>query len=137
MIPISILLRVNIPKIKNKKNYFFLHFLLWKVSEKIKKVFCVFKIEKTWCCFANILVFWFEIHYVPTCSEDLFFFYDNNKNVVHFLNSVCFILDPWSTLGVQTDREKTHVNSRQREGAFQEIYIHILRFTSVYRVVPI
>ena len=57
--------------------------------------------------------------------------------MVHFLNSVCFLLDPWSTLGIETDREKTHVNSRQREGAFQEIYIHILRFTSVYRVVPI
>ena len=40
-----------ISKIKNKKNYFFLRFLLWKVSEKIKKVFCVFKNEKTWCCF--------------------------------------------------------------------------------------
>ena len=65
------------------------------------------------------------------------FFYDDSKHVVHFLNPVCFLFDTWSTLGVQIDREKTHVNSRQRERAFQEIYIHILRFTPVYSLVPI
>ena len=67
MISICILLRVNLPKIKNKKNYFFECFLLLKEKKKLKKVFCVFKIEKTWCYFAIIFVFWFEVPYVPIC----------------------------------------------------------------------
>jgi len=32
--------------------------------KKIKKVFCVFKNEKTWCYFVNIIVFWFETLYI-------------------------------------------------------------------------
>jgi len=57
--------------------------------------------------------------------------------VVHFRDPLCFLLNPWSTLGIQTFGKETSINRGQHEGTWEKVHIHILRFTPVYRVVPV